>query len=166
MLRSKLGGAYKPSMMEPWLSGKGCHYTNEDSTPSHISLLKEKLINRVYDNSLLENSIYGLLHLRRDDSIDDCDTSVDKIREYLSCSLENTDLIGNITLLMKSDEVDKHYHQEIVGLADMYGYVDILDLDDLVWKIIHQAVADGDINDYHVNNYFVHEIGNTLRTGL
>uniref|UniRef100_A0A7S1Z432 O-fucosyltransferase family protein n=1 Tax=Ditylum brightwellii TaxID=49249 RepID=A0A7S1Z432_9STRA len=169
MLRSKLGGAYKPNMMEPiphLNTSRACHYTNEDNTPSHISLLQEKLINRVYDNSLLENSIYGVLHLRRGDSIDDCDTSVDRIREYLSCSLENTDLIGNITLLMKSDEVDKRYRQEIVGLADTYGHVNILDLDGLIWKIVHQAGADGDINDYHVNNYFVYAIGNMFRTRL
>ena len=170
--RSKLGNAYKPYRMEPHryyntekrVTKSTCHYTNEDATPSHISLLREKLIQRIYDDSLLDNSIYGLLHLRRGDSIDDCDTSVKRMKEYLSCSLENTDLIGNITLLMTSDEENKWYRKEILGLADAYDHVNILDVDDLIWQIANQAMMDGVIHDYHLNNYFVYEIGDMFRT--
>ncbi len=169
--RKNLGDEYKPSMMEPirysqtekWFQRNKCHYTNEDTTPSHVNLMQEKLEVRILKDSL-EDSLHGLLHLRRGDVVDVCDTSIERMEEYFSCSLNNTAHFGNITLLMTSDEEDEFYRQSIKNLAVDYEHVTILDVDEMIWGIVDEAVGNGDLSSKHQNNYFVYEIGNMLRT--
>ena len=82
--------------------------------------------------------------MRRGDSIDTCNTSVDRIKEYLACSLNGTESLGrNITLLMMTDEDDVEYRQDIMGLLDDFTHVSILDADDIVAKIVRESVRNG-----------------------
>ena len=88
------------------------------------------------------------------------------MREYLSCSLKDTEFIGNITLLLMSDEQEEPYRRAIQDLADDYDYVTIVDIDRLIWQMLDEAIANGELglHEYHRNNYFVFEIGSVLRT--
>ncbi len=170
--RLKAGGEYKHSMMEPIrysgtekLSQRDylCHYTKDDTSPSNIAFIRERLTERIMRKSF-DSSFHGLLHLRRGDVIDVCNTSVERIREYLSCSLNNTEIFGNLTLLMTSDEEDDHYRQSIKTLASDFEHVTILDVDEMIWETVDEAVGRGELSKDHHNNYFVYEIGNMLRT--
>ena len=130
--------------MRPGIGLKeGCVYSNSDTEPSHLQIMQKRLLNR-FKRLSPQNSIFGLLHLRRGDSIDTCNTSVDRIKEYLACSLNGTESLGrNITLLMMTDEDDVEYRQDIMGLLDDFTHVSILDADDIVAKILRESVRNG-----------------------
>ena len=97
--------------------------------------------------------------MRRGDSIDTCNTSVDRVKEYLACSLDGTESLGrNITLLMMTDEDDVEYRQDIMGLLDDFTHVSILDADDIVAKIVRESVRNGIIDAGLENNFYVYDI--------
>lgn len=88
---------------------RGCIYTTDDVDPTMVKLMKKELENRI-QSLALDQSYYGHLHIRRGDSINDCDTSLPRMKDFLYCSFNNTNDLGrNITLLMTSDEDDKEY---------------------------------------------------------
>jgi alkyl sulfatase BDS1-like metallo-beta-lactamase superfamily hydrolase len=66
-----------------------------------------------------KDAIKGSLHLRRGDSINDCDRSVDEMRDYLACSLDGTESLGrNLTMTFMTDESDTKYrtkHHGFIG---------------------------------------------------
>jgi len=117
--------------------------------------------------------MFGLLHLRRCDSIDKCDTSVNRMTKHLACSLNGTEsLRQNRTSLMRSDENDVEYRQDIMGLLDDYPHVSIflvhlsrkdpflnlLSADDVVKTIIRKGARNGIIDTGLENNVYVHDI--------
>lgn len=137
---------------------EGCTYTNSDTEPSHLKIMQKRLLKR-FERLSPHNSIFGLLHLRRGDVIDKCDTSVDRINEYLACSLNGTESLGrNLTLLMMTDEDDVEYRQNIMGLLDHYPHVSILDADDIVKKIVREGVRNGIIDAGLENNFYIYDI--------
>ena len=145
--------------MRPGIGLKeGCVYSNSDTEPSHLQIMQKRLLNR-FKRLSPQNSIFGLLHLRRGDSIDTCNTSVDRVKEYLACSLDGTESLGrNITLLMMTDEDDVEYRQDIMGLLDDFTHVSILDADDIVAKIVRESVRNGIIDAGLQNNFYVYDI--------
>jgi len=142
---------------------QGCRYTNTDTVPSHIKTMQKRLVRRIIRNSV-DNTKHGILHVRRKDTIHECDTSVDRMREFLACSLNGTDSLGsNLTILLTSDEEDVEYRHEIIELADRYRHVSILDADELVKNIVHEAVKNGVIDKGLDNNYYIFEVEQVLR---
>ena len=140
----------------------GCTYTNDekvDTEPTHMKILRERIKRRVRRHGL-ENSIYGYLHIRRGDAIDDCDTSVEEIRDYLTCSLSGTETTGkNVTFVLGSDERDTAYRESIVRLADDFDHVTILDGDKLTKRVCYEAVINGLIREEIVdNNFYIYEL--------
>jgi hypothetical protein len=68
--------------------------------------MQKRLIKRIKRHSP-SNSALGILHLRRGDVVDECDTNIDRMREYFQCSFNGTNNLGyNLTLLLTSDEKD------------------------------------------------------------
>ena len=67
--------------MRPRIGRKeeGCIYTNSETEPSHLQIMQKRLLNR-FERLSPQNSLFGLLHLRRGDSIDSCNTSVDRMK--------------------------------------------------------------------------------------
>merc|ERR1711957_595497 len=66
--------------------------------------------------------------------------------------------MGNITLLMMSDEKDETYRTNIINLAIDYSHVRILDTDNLINKTINEAVQELKLPAKLQNNFFVFEI--------
>lgn len=140
------------------LNQEGCTYTNSDTEPTHLKIMQKRLLTR-FERMSPQNTIFGLLHLRRGDVIAKCDTSVDRMKEYLACSLNGTESLGrNLTLLMMTDEDDVEYRQDIMGLLDDYPHVSILDADDIVKKIIREGARNGIIDAGLENNFYVYDI--------
>jgi len=101
-----------------------------------------------------EQAFFGLLHLRRGDAIDDCDTSVDRMQEYFACSLNRTETLGrNITMLLTTDEENTGYRKNIIDLLDDYPHVSILDADHLVKSVVKESLRNGIIDEGLDNNY-------------
>jgi hypothetical protein len=141
----------------------GCVYTNETSIPPQLAMMQKRLMRRIVRYSP-NNTIFGLLHLRRGDAINDCDTSVERMRQYLNCSLNKTELLGrNITMLMTTDEDDSQYRQSIMALIEDYPHVSILDADQIVRTVVKEAAENGIIRKAFENNYYIFEVESILR---
>ena len=140
----------------------GCRYTNDhqvDTDPTHMKILRERIKRQVRSHSL-KNSIYGYFHIRRGDAINDCETSVGEIQDFLSCSLNGTETINkNITFVLGSDEGDNAYRESIIRLADNYTHVVILDGDKLTREVAFEAAKNGLIREEIVdNNFYIYEL--------
>ena len=97
--------------------------------------------------------MFGHLHLRRGDSIEGCNTTIPKMKEYLQCSLFHAqDKIGKIVLLFSSDERDENYRRTICQMVESQGPA-CIDLDALIKMEIERL-----LNPSIVNNYFVFEV--------
>jgi hypothetical protein len=138
-------------------------YTDHASLPSQLAMMQKRLMKRIVRHSP-NNTIFGNLHLRRGDAVNDCDTSVETMRRYFACSLENTETLGrNITMLMTTDEDDMSYRQSIMELIEDYPHVSILDADEIVRKVVREAADNGIISKALDNNYYVFEVESVLR---
>lgn len=177
---SSYGDTYRPSMrplLELYCSVngiknrtgeqcRGCVYTTDDVDPTMVKLMKKELENRI-QSLALDNSYFGHLHIRRGDSINDCDTSVPRMKDFLYCSLNNThDLGRNITLLMTSDEDDEEYRSQILSIFDeerSYSHVSILDIDSIAINLVKDAIKRKVIASEMLSNYYIYNLEYLLR---
>lgn len=74
---------------------------------------------------------FGIFHIRRGDAIGECDTSLSKISNYLTCSLDNLEVYGKTSILFISDEKDVCYRKAIQDMVETLGF-HFIDLDELV----------------------------------
>ena len=160
-------GSFHPKVKKDW----GCLYTNDDNTePTHMSILRERLKQRVRNQSKSRspknNSVYGYFHVRRGDSINDCDTSLEVLQDFLECSLNGTEATGkHVTFLLGSDEKDNAYRKNLIQLASNFSHVSMLDADKFTEQVIREAVRNGLIDEEIVNNnnFYVYELQKVLR---
>jgi len=164
-LQEKLGHHYNPDVMKPLLHlntvrGEklvGCQYAETKNEPSQeIKMIRDLIIERIQDHS--PNATFGKLHLRRGDAINECDTHIVKVKKYLSCSLEDTEEKGHLTILLSSDEQDDTYRQNILDLANDYEHVTMMDLDKITSQVIKEAVEVGKLESKFENNYFEYDL--------
>lgn len=74
--------------------------------------LKEKLFDELKEQyPYTTHFVY--LHIRRGDTTHVCDTSLESMQAYLSCSFKQTKAYGNFTVLFSSDERDVSYRNAI-----------------------------------------------------
>jgi len=151
---------FHPQVKRNW----GCLYTNDDDIePSSMNLLRKRLKRRVRRYSP-DDSIYGFFHIRRGDAIEDCDTSLEVLQDFMECSLNGTEIVGKpITFLMGSDEKDDTYRQNVIDLANNFSHVSMLDADKLTRQVIREAVSNGLVNEKIENNFYVYELQKVLR---
>lgn len=170
-LQEKLGHHYRPDVMKPLLklnnldNGEpvGCQYTETGHEASQeVRMISDTVIERIKDNSP-NATTFGKFHIRRGDAINECDTHVAKVKEYLSCSLKNTEEKGHLTLLLESDEQDDTYRQTILDLANDYENVTMLDVDKITSEVIKEAVEVGKLHSRFDNNYFEYDIENHMQ---
>jgi hypothetical protein len=159
-----IGSQYNPEVMEPQLVKKEadkealCRYTNWMTVSSQVQEGRTRLIERIREISPDASSI-GIMHLRRGDAIQECDTSVARVKEMLSCSLKDTEKFGNITILLQSDERNTDYRQNITNLQNDFDHVNILDMDYMAKQVVQEAVADGNLHSMFDNNYHIFLVG-------
>ena len=68
------------------------------------------------------------------------------------CSLNNTDALGNLTLLMTTDENDDKYRQDVLALSKNYNHDKIVDLDKITQEVIDAAITSGQVRKKLQNN--------------
>jgi hypothetical protein len=120
-------------------------------------------------------SLVGFLHIRRGDSQERCDTSLEKIRSYLTCSLKTLPKNAGVVLLLASDETNSEYRQGIAQILDEImvvheASIKLLDLDSLVLEYIRRSeskssttTAGGKRNAVLESNYYVYAIESVLK---
>lgn len=134
----------------------GCLYIQPFGIPSEMALILEK----VWRDILLltgSDDCVGFLHLRRGDAVDRCDTSLAKLKDYLACSLPAPAFASNkITLLFASDEVDSEYRDGVASVVESLRgkakNVQLVDLDGIVWKHVHN------LGPIFQSNYYIYTI--------
>ena len=100
-------------------------------------------------------AVVGFLHIRRGDSVDQCDTSLPTMESYLYCSLRSLSSSQErkrpykLLLLLASDERDVEYRQGIATIVNQLGMdIELIDLDDLVRRHVQPLP-----NALHTNYY-------------
>jgi hypothetical protein len=143
---------------------KDCSYINmEASKPHHVEELQQQIIEQVRERSL-QNSIYGFFHIRRNDAMRECDSSLPVIRKYLQCSLNGTEKLGkNMTILLGSDEIDQSYRKQVFDMAKDYSHVKLLDADQITEQILKNAISNGFLDEGFENNFYIYELEKVLR---
>jgi len=142
----------------------GCRYTPDYVSSSHMHMMANRVESVIHSNHP-DGTIYGALHIRRGDALNECDTSLATMKEFFTCSLKGTEEIGrHIALLMMSDERDAGYRQAVVDMVDDYPHVTIVDVDTRVRMMIAEATEGGDIPPGMNNNYHLYGIEQMLRS--
>jgi len=142
---------------------RGCTYVRLDYSPA-IKRMQQSLENEIRRQSDQRgDALVGLLHLRRGDTVAICDTSLEKIRSYLHCSLDGSEGFRNIMLVMTSEENDVSYRKSILGLVDEFRHLTILDGDGMTQRIVDNAARLGHIGKSMVNAVVVFAVEGTLR---
>jgi hypothetical protein len=164
-LKDAVGHQYNPEVMAPKLfklhgAKPGvCQYTSDawEAIPSTVRMMNGKLNERIQELKSDASSI-GSLHLRRGDALNDCDTRIDTVKKVLSCSLSNTEGMGNITIVFRSDELDEQYREDVKNLRNDFNHVQFLDMDYLVRQVVNEALESGKLHPMYDNNYFLYAI--------
>lgn len=125
--------------------------------PDLVYRLKEKFFEGLKRKHPYTNH-FVYLHIRRGDTIDVCDTSLERMRDYLSCSFDQSKKYGNFTILMSSDEKNSTYRKAIQSMVEDGGHRGFVDLDSAVWKLVRNYAETEDGGDRLLNNMVVFKI--------
>jgi hypothetical protein len=121
--------------------------------------LWEDLQSFVHDNATI-----GVFHIRRGDTQHECNTTLPKMASYIHCSFAGSHVLGNITLLISTDEKDPEYLGAVYSMFKAYPHVEVRSLDELAWKHIRQYVVEtGTIPSRLLNNYVVFTVVTIIR---
>ena len=112
------------------------------------------------EESHYETNHFGMLHIHTDFGGGDCDTSLAKLPSFLSCSLEQVEVYGTITILFHSDEVNPCYRQAIASMIEGLGY-QFVDLDSLVKSVVSRYGNESD-SPHLVNEMFILKVQKEL----
>jgi hypothetical protein len=132
--------------------------------PSSMHILRERLKRIVQRKSPQNTTVCGYFHIRRGDTIDECDTSLEVFQDFMECSLNGTESTGkHITFLIGSDEKDDAYRQNVLKLSNRFSHVSMLDADKLAAQVIKEAANNGLLDKELVNNFYLYELQRVLR---
>lgn len=140
----------------------GCLFIDPWGIPAPM----QQIVNALWKditNRMTGTTIVGLLHIRRGDSIERCDTSLIKIQRYLNCSLASLsfDNLRSVLLLVATDETDIHYRQGIAEIVVQDMSLEWLDLDDLVGH--YRNMMKNHLPVVLDTNYFTYAVESVLK---
>jgi len=134
----------------------GCQYVSI-SKPYYVDTIAKSVWKAVYKKGT--NMIY--LHVRRGDTVDECDTSIEKMRSYLDCTFSDTISYGNMTVLLSTDERDQLYVDQLVQMTTkIHPHVRMIHLDPIIERHIDWYGNNGLKN----NNFVTYLISDQIRS--
>jgi hypothetical protein len=138
----------------------GCQYSRFSEPSIYVSRVVDEILlqhDLIFSSYERKNPIVGVLHLRRGDAKESCDTSPEKVKSFLECSFANTRDLANFTLLLSTDEQDPEYINEILTLpnkCDAVSHVKIQWLDHVIRDVTLSLIQSGRVPERLWNNYF------------
>ena len=113
---------------------------------------------------LLQSQIkteFGSLHIRRGDATSVCNTDLNKIENYLKCSLKTCNK-NNFPIILFTDETSEKYINGIgeILLALNHTFVNG---ESLIRKVLKDSIRNGDLTKKHDNNFFRFEVSNYIK---
>lgn len=133
------------------------HLYSYNTLPSQLENIVVTLWKTIPKN---DSTVVGSWHIRRNDAISVCDTSLERMERFITCTFANTD--KNITLLFYSDERDPAYRQGIVNLFHKHfpHTVQVISLD----KLVEDYLRNSNTTSAYYNNFHVFELEHLLAT--
>lgn len=104
-------------------------------------------------------------HIRRGDARKECGTWVEKVEQYLNCSLANVDCFDKgqkHPVVLFTDEQSENYIRKIRMSVSKLGF-EMVNGEDLVKTAVGKAISDGNLDRKFDNNFFLFEVGNYLK---
>ncbi|KAL3928943.1 MAG: hypothetical protein SGBAC_012426 [Bacillariaceae sp.] len=171
-VRKKFQHAYNGSMrpfMKSWkgaqreqAQSQSCNYVSR-SQPDSLQQLQKELQNRVRSLAPANTSVFGFLHVRRNDATKECNTSLPNLYRFFQCSINGTEATGkHITFLLGSDEKSDAYRQNVMDMTNEYPHVSMLDADKLVIDFMKDMIAAEKMPTWLMNNYYQFELMKAL----
>ena len=179
-----------PPMLVPW-GIDGCWYV-QSQPPYHMTRIVERIwediLTRTQMNSTTTTSspsqtsttkvmpsqqqhatqqsrpTVGMFHVRRGDMQHECNTTLPKMKQYITCTLDGSERFGNIILLFASDERDRAYIQAVQEMVESYSHVTFIPIDDLVYQHVKYAVRHERLPKRYLNNFYVFRIQTLLQS--
>lgn len=143
----------------------GCPYAAlsfPNSIQRTADAVYQRLLHRT-DAPTNDNPILGYLHIRQGDVASLCPTNTSILERYLSCSLKNTNKLGQeITLLFSSDlrnETERAQWQNI----SIYSHVQLQDLDALVQQELHRQVDQEGAPGYCLTTFYTFQVVRAIK---
>jgi hypothetical protein len=140
----------------PYWQRDGCTYWHTQ-TPRHIQRIGDNVWKEVQSFAQHDATI-GSFHIRRGDMQHECNTTLPKMESYLSCSFAGSHVLGNITILLSTDETDEQYLRTVTGMVEANPHVKVRSLDELAWKHARQYVENGEASSRILNNFVVFKV--------
>ena len=108
-VRESLAEHFKSVKLSHPPTGPGSCFQRRNRDSPQAKKISDHLWNAFFtmDMENSRNPTIGFLHIRRTDSKNECNTTLDRIRSYLQCSF--MDVSSNVTLLLGTDETDPNY---------------------------------------------------------
>ncbi|KAL7539339.1 hypothetical protein ACHAWF_006382 [Thalassiosira exigua] len=148
--------SYK-SVTGKWKERTGNCISQKMSAP-----LSRLLTDRVFDylsQRYPSTDLFVPLHIRRGDATRSCDTSLKRMHQRLSCSLEQPSASpGNVTILLGTDELDPCYRNAIKVMVESMGH-SFADLDATVLEVVQNYSKGTYDGGRLLNNMFVYSVG-------
>jgi hypothetical protein len=159
-------------------SSSGAHSTTNASNTSSLAFVASDAL------------IIGHFHIRRNDAIQECDTSLEKLKSYLNCSLpealsflsskeQNEHRSSLVVVLVSTDEQDDQYRRDVLQLIEdvqpqqppsqqgrtINSSIRIIamDLDGMVHSLIQEAVAVGTMPARSDNQFYIFQCEQAVR---
>ncbi|CAJ1970137.1 unnamed protein product [Cylindrotheca closterium] len=162
--------AYNGSMRPFMKSWKGnqkeeaqsCNYVIRNE-PDDLLMLQKELQNRVRSMAPSNTSVFGFLHVRRNDAKKACNTDIPNLSKFFQCSLNGTEATGrHITFLLGSDEKSETYRHDVIDMTNDYSHVSMLDADKLVTDFMQDMIRNNKMPSWRMNNFYQFELMKAL----
>lgn len=120
-----------------------------------VSLVIKRSLERLEQIENSSSLLFGNLHLRRGDAINECNTSVAKVRAYLECSFGGfRPSTQRFVLTLSTDETSPDYIQKIRDVVESLGFI-FVHLDALLWNVIQEEISRATLSPHHANNFIL-----------
>ena len=183
-------------------SESACSYLREDIVPLRLRLFVDRIWEHAINNSSSPSSrrlvfqhlgtssvivqpIVGMLHIRRTDGQSECDTSLQRMESYITCSFQKSSLLYNnghrhsriegggvvveVTMLFASDEKDQDYRDAVRTILLKHNsriigpqskeialvVANVVDIDKFVVQQVQNGIQRGDLPSYFDNNNYL-----------
>ena len=105
-------------------------------------------------------SEFGTLHIRRGDAIQLCNTEINRVKDYLECSLKKCD--SDFPVILFTDESSETYFKNISDVLTSLNHK-MINGEKLIKSVLETEVRNGRLSDKYINNFIQFEISLLIR---
>ena len=105
-------------------------------------------------------SEFGTLHIRRGDAIQQCNTEINRVKNYLECSLKKCD--SDFPVILFTDEPSETYLKNISDVLTSLNHK-MINGEKLITSVLETEVRNGRLSDKYINNFIQFKISLLIR---